>query len=181
MAKDAKGHGSDKRDGGKLSTAAQERIAINRSSDRNLYHNARADVPAHSLGVSKIGITPPVSDKAVAAAAAARGGFSVTPRGESPSDGHMVALQGRTMTVDPATLRENPRAVLEHYVKSNADVFKDPTVHIGGWEHNGLMHIDPAEHVINRGTAMNLGRARNQISIYDVKNNKEIPTGGTGK
>jgi hypothetical protein len=183
MAKDAKGHGSEKRG---LTSAAQEKVALNKAADKNLYHKADDDrkVPAHQEGVNAIPkAAPPITEKAHAAIAegAKAGGFSVTPRGESPTSGHMVALPGRTLSVPTEQFKANPRSYVEPFVKSNADVFRNPAMHVVGGEHEGRMHIDPSENIPNREKAIAACKERNQIEIWDVKHNRGIPTGGTGK
>lgn len=165
MAKDAKGHGSEKRGGS----------------------GARDQAPAHSAGVQAVGRSAPqVSDAAmgVIRGAAPGTGFSVTPGGAQPTDGYMVSLPSRTQSVDQAALSgPGGRDIINQYTATHADVFGgNPAVHIGGWNDPGTkkMSLDPSEQFKDRGKAIAAGVARNQKAIWDVKNKTEIPTGGSG-
>ena len=111
-------------------------------------------------------------------------GFSVTPDGRQPTDGYMVSLPGRTHLIDPAELNgPQGHEVVAAHTAAHSDVYKNPAMHIGGWTNDatGKMHLDPSENIKDRATAERLGRERNQIAIYDVKNKRTIETGGTGE
>jgi hypothetical protein len=43
------------------------------------------------------------------------------------------------------------------------------------------VHLDVNQHEASLPKAMELGTGRNQLSIWDIKNEKEILTGGTGR
>jgi hypothetical protein len=95
----------------------------------------------------------------------------------------MVAVPGRTQYVDAADLA-GPRGkqIIDGFVRANSDLYaNNPAMHIGGWTNNGKVSLDPSERIANPDKAYAAGVARNQISIWDVKHGKEIPTGGTGK
>jgi hypothetical protein len=71
--------------------------------------------------------------------------------------------------------------IINDFVQKNSDLYaNNPAMHIGGWN-EGKVSLDPSENIADRNKAYSEGVARNQISIWDVKNQKEIPTGGTGK
>jgi len=150
--KDAKGHGSEKRG-------------------------------AHAAGVEKIGRPIPVSPKAIAIIKErATTGFSVKPNGEEPpSKGFQVAMAGRTEP-QPLDLKNIPAEVDAH-VQKNAGVYASPNTYIGGWNspYTGKVHLEPSRYIPHRRIAEGLGKARNQVSIWDNKNVTDIPTGGTGK
>jgi hypothetical protein len=137
---------------------------------------------AHSSGVDQIGKSIPISPKAVKIIAKnATSGFSVTPSGKVPTTGFQVAVRGRTES-EPLDLKNVAAQVAAHVAK-NADVYKDPAMHIGGWNspYTGKVHLEPSQNVSDRSTAVSLGVERNQHSIWDNKNMTDIKTGGTGK
>lgn len=106
-------------------------------------------------------------------------GFSVHPgTGRSPTSGYMVAQPGRTQLLNAGELSADHVA---QFVTKNADVFQRPDMHIGGWTKGGKMYLDPSENIHDLDVAVAAGRARNQIAIWDVKNKREIQTGGTGR
>jgi hypothetical protein len=156
MSKDAKGHGS----------------------------NARG---AHSSGVDQVGKpAPQVNDAAMKVISSTKPGegFSITPGGSQPTDGHMVALPSRTQDVDPAALSgPGGRAIIDAFTAKNADVFSgNPNMHVGGWldPDTHKLSLDPSENIKDRKTAIASGIARNQKEIWDVKNKTGIKTGGSG-
>jgi hypothetical protein len=137
---------------------------------------------SHSDGVNKVGRPIPISPKAVGIIQKnALTGFSVTPSGKVPTTGFQVALQGRTESA-PLNLKNVAGDIAAHVAK-NADVYKDPAMHIGGWNspYTGKVHLEPSQNVPDRATAKRLGSERNQHSIWDNKNMTDIKTGGTGK
>jgi len=158
MPKDAKGHGSNPRGG--------------------------PQGPAHQVGVNSVGkAPPPVTKTALDTIRQNPGGFSVTPGGRQPTGGFMVSIPGRTQLLDEADLA-GPRAaeIVNQFTSKNADAFgNNPNMHIGGWTSGGKVYLDPSENIHDREAAIAAGRQRNQIAIWDVANQKEIPTGGTGK
>lgn len=167
--KDAKGHGSEKR--------GHNDNPFPESYRQHALWNA-----AHQVGVAKIPVAPQVSPAALAVIRAGHEGFSVTPSGQQPTSGHMVAMPGRTAKIDAADLA-GPRGhdIVSQHVMTHSDVYSNPNVHLGGWMHEGKMLLEPSENIRSRSAAIKAGRERNQIAIWDVKRQREIPTGGTGK
>lgn len=166
--KDAKGHGSEARGGDRRVEGSQ---LLNRFRQR----------AAHTSGVDQIGKPVPISPKAIGIVQKqALTGFSVTPSGKVPTTGFQVALQGRTEP-QPLNLKNVAGDVAAHVAK-NADVYKDPSMHIGGWNspYTGKVHLEPSQNVKDRATAVRLGGERNQHSIWDNKNLTDIKTAGTG-
>jgi len=67
------------------------------------------------------------------------------------------------------------------YSRTNSDVLQKDSMHLGSWaDETGKVHLDVSEKVPSRATAIKLGRARNQMSIWDNARKKLINTGGTG-
>jgi len=52
--------------------------------------------------------------------------------------------------------------------------------YLGTWLNGGKIFLDVSENITDVGKATRLGRERNQIKIWDVANQVEIDTGGTG-
>lgn len=120
-----------------------------------------------------------VIDKAMA-----NGGISWHPGdGSEPTDGYMVAVQGHSRILPDTTSDEEMVSALKDYVREKQDLFRaNPNMHVGLWhdeEHHELT-FDPSEHVADQDQATQLGRDRNQQSIWSVKNGTTIDTGGTG-
>lgn len=111
------------------------------------------------------------------------GGFSITPRGKTPTDGFMVSLPGRTRIVSEEDLRgPMGKRILADYAKQHSDVLRQPGAHIGGWtdKATGKTYLDVSQNIKNQDRAVAAGKAHNQIAIWDVKHGKEVNTGGTG-
>jgi hypothetical protein len=150
--KDAKGHGSNKRG-------------------------------SHATGVSQVGqpvqFSPAVLAK-MQALLARKGGFSVRPSdGASPKSGYMVSLPGHSHVSDSGITPET----LRQFGMQHSDALSAKGAHIGGWTDaaTGKTYLDVSHKFSDRGRAIEAGKARNQIAIYDVKRGKDIRTGGTGK
>jgi hypothetical protein len=113
----------------------------------------------------------------VAKAAATKGdGFSFHPgTGEAPTDGYMVETHlDRGQQYDHPPTAEDIRA----FTEKNKDLLsKNPDLFVGGYKNS----LGISERLTDQAAAEDLGKKTNQISIYDVKNGKEIPTGGTGE
>lgn len=152
MPKDALGHGSNPRGGA-----------------------------AHQAGVNEIAKPIIVHPSVANTIKGNPNGFSVHPTtGAQPSGGYMVSVPGRTRLLDPSEVSADR---VHSFAAANADVFRNPNMHIGGWHNSedGKFYLDASENIKGRNAAIAAGRARNQIAIFDVKNRREISTGGTGK
>jgi predicted GNAT family acetyltransferase len=103
-------------------------------------------------------------------------GFSYHPgTGEAPTDGFMVETHlDRGQQYDHPPTAEDIRA----FTEKNKDLLsKNPELYVGGYKNS----LGISERLTDQAAAEDLGKKTNQISIYDVKNGKEIPTGGTGE
>jgi len=130
--------------------------------------------------------TPPVASAALKAAHA--GGGTLEPQtGKSITTGVAVALDPKYSKVIPGedwfSDDDKAEAALMQWMDDNHEVFQaNPKVKVGIW-HNPETNdvwLDPSEVVDDRDQAIQLGRQRNQISVYDIGAGEEIPTGGTG-
>lgn len=116
-----------------------------------------------------------------------QGGLTVSMvDGSEPPDGYMVA---RTEGVKPAIAEasdfydsERGPEVLGSFLKENKQQLTGGD-YLGLWHDtdSGKVFLDVAQNVKDRGTAERLGSERDQISIWDVVEGQEIPTGGTGE
>ena len=77
-----------------------------------------------------------------------------------------------------------PRAVeiANEYARNHSSALSQPGATLGGWTNKAesKTYLDVSQNINDREAAVNAGKARNQIAIWDVKS-AEIPTGGTGK
>lgn len=146
-----------------------------------MWEGAGGDKGSHAAGTNSVGKTL-VSPKVVDVIRQNPGGFSVSPDGKIPSRGYMVSVAGRTKILDEHALAgEGAHSIINDYARQNADVLKTPGAHIGGWTDKGKVYLDVSHNVTNQRAAVKAGKMGNQIAIWDVKRQREIRTGGTGK
>lgn len=131
---------------------------------------------SHAAGVNQVG-RPAVTPKALSLIRRAPNGISVTPQGETPKGGYMVSVPGSRII----SAREDPQHVIDEFARANAEALKTPGTYIGSWKNAGKNYFDVSHNISDRNAAIQAGRARNQIAIFDVKRGREISTGGTGK
>jgi hypothetical protein len=88
-----------------------------------------------------------------------------------------------TGILDAAELT-GPRAVeiAIEYARNHSSALRRPGATLGGWTNKAASksYLDVSQNINDREAAVNAGKARNQIAIWDVKS-AEIPTDGTGK
>lgn len=70
---------------------------------------------------------------------------------------------------------------IEGFLVANQDLLADSSNSLGVWNHEGKTYLDVVKLVENYDEAVDLGKQHNQIAIWDLRNNNEIPTGGTGE
>jgi GNAT superfamily N-acetyltransferase len=72
--------------------------------------------------------------------------------------------------------------ILSSYMKRHKAEFNNTNNYLGLWHNtdDGQVYLDVSENIKDEGEAISRGRDRDQISIWDVANFKEIETGGTG-
>jgi hypothetical protein len=104
--------------------------------------------------------------------------------GAEPTKGFMVAKGGKQSAIvdadefyDPV---KGPKA-MSSFLKSNREL--STGAYLGLWHNkgDGKVYLDVSENIMDQGAAVSAGRKRDQISIWDVANFKEIDTGGTGQ
>ena len=67
------------------------------------------------------------------------------------------------------------------YARNHSSELSQPGATLGLWTNKaGKTFLEVSQNIEDRDAAVNAGKARNQIAIWDVKS-AEIPTSGTGK
>lgn len=71
---------------------------------------------------------------------------------------------------------------IERFIIANHALLTDPRCTVGTWydSDNGITYLDVSAVFANQHVAVTLAKEYNQISIWDLKNSKDIETGGTG-
>ena len=114
----------------------------------------------------------------------ANGGLSVNMvDGSEPTKGFMVAMGGSKGAIVDADEFYDPERgpeALGSFMKANRELSEGS--YLGLWHNqaDGKVYLDVSENIMDRDTAIDAGRKRDQISIWDVANFEEIDTGGTG-
>ena len=123
------------------------------------------------------------------------GGFTHHPTKGTPTSGYIVSSdtkEKRGKIVDLTDSNVDVKKEVSAYLQKN-EGHLGPNEYIGGYvqksdpkdgEKEGkavALHLDISNHFSDKDEAIRLGRKRNQISVWDVKNGKEILTGGTGR
>ena len=114
----------------------------------------------------------------------ANGGLSVSMvDGSEPTGGFMVAKGGKQSAIVDADEFYDPvkgPAAMSSFLKENRELGEGS--YLGLWHNqaDGKVYFDVSENIMDRATAIQAGRDRDQISIWDVANLEEINTGGTG-
>jgi hypothetical protein len=72
--------------------------------------------------------------------------------------------------------------IANEYARNHSSALSQPGATFGGWTNKAesKIYLDVSQNINDREAAVNAGKARNQIAIWDVKS-AEISTGGTGK
>jgi len=114
------------------------------------------------------------------------GGLSVSLKdGSEPTKGFMVAKGKKFAAIvkaDEFFDEAKGAEILSSYMKQHKSEFNNTNNYLGLWHNtdDGQVYLDVSENIKDEGEAISRGRERDQISIWDVANFKEIETGGTG-
>jgi hypothetical protein len=103
------------------------------------------------------------------------GGFSVDPvTGHDVTDGYAVSIHPQDGSILGAV---TPGAIIE-YVVHHADARARPGAVFGGWRDpaDGRIYLDVSTFVHDRTEALALGRAHDQLAIYDFAAGESIRT-----
>jgi hypothetical protein len=115
------------------------------------------------------------------------GGLSVSLKdGSEPTKGFMVAKGKKFAAIvkaDDFFDEDKGAEILSSYMKQHKSEFNNSNNYLGLWHNTDdgqQVYLDVSENIKDEGEAISRGRERDQISIWDVANFKEIETGGTG-
>jgi hypothetical protein len=108
-------------------------------------------------------------------------GFTVALNGKVPTNGYQVAIPGHQLAA-PIGTANNGEAQLQSWAMANANALKQAG-YVGGYLNRttGNYEIEPSQNIKSRNAAVRVGIARNQVSIWNHRKSREIPTGGTGR
>jgi len=114
------------------------------------------------------------------------GGLSVSLKdGSEPTKGFMVAKGKKYAAIvkaDDFFDEAKGAEILSSYMKQHKADLATGKNYLGLWHNteDGQVYLDVSENIMDEGEATSRGRERDQISIWDVANFKEVQTGGTG-
>ena len=101
------------------------------------------------------------------------GGLTIKPfQNEKPETGYMVALEGYELKV-PVT--EFFTGLVADYLGEHAQKLMDnPSLCMGTWVNEGFVYLDLSENIPNREQALELGRERHQLAIFNLETFEEV-------
>ena len=101
------------------------------------------------------------------------GGLTIKPfQNEKPSEGYMVALEGYELQVP---LSEFFTGIVADYIGQHAQkLMSNPALCLGTWINEGIVYLDLSENVPNREKALELGRERHQLAIFNLETFEEV-------
>lgn len=101
------------------------------------------------------------------------GGLTIKPfTGEKPASGYMVALPGYELQV-PVT--EFFTGIVADYIGEHAQKLMDnPSLCLGTWVNEGTVYLDLSENIASRDKALELGKEREQLAIFNLETFEEV-------
>jgi hypothetical protein len=105
---------------------------------------------------------------------ARHGGFTVAPDGREPDHGYVISpYPDRSYTAPADTITA---ADLYEYAGKNADLLALPDHYLGGWvdDQTGQVWLDISILAPDLPAAEVLGRAYNQLAVYDLTAGREV-------
>lgn len=103
----------------------------------------------------------------------ANGGLTIKPfQNEKPETGYMVALEGYELQV-PVT--EFFTGVVADYIGQHAQkLMANPSLCLGTWVNEGIVYLDLSENISSKEQALELGKERNQLAIFNLETFEEV-------
>lgn len=103
----------------------------------------------------------------------ANGGLTVKPfTGEKPASGYMVALEGYELQVP---VSEFFTGIVADYIGQHAQkLMANPSLCLGTWVNEGVVYLDLSENIQSRDKALELGRERSQLAIFNLETFEEV-------
>lgn len=101
------------------------------------------------------------------------GGLTIKPfTGEKPASGYMVALQGYELQVP---VSEFFTGIVADYIGEHAQkLMSNPALCLGTWVNEGVVYLDLSENIASREKALELGRERSQLAIFNLETFEEV-------
>lgn len=115
------------------------------------------------------------------------GDDAVILTGQQPKSGYAVAtgIAGEIHQASDFFDKGKGVVMVDNFLQKHAAHFEKPQMHLGIWHEvkTGRVFLDVTEvfPANARSVALRAGRDRNQISIFNLRTFKEIPTGGDGR
>jgi len=163
--------------------ATLEDVEITRAKD--VKKHGDHDQSSHGSWAHGVQVAPEIV-RSTLESVKANGGLTVDMKdGSSPKDGFMVARGKKFAAIvkaDDFFDEAKGAEILSSYMKQHKSEFNNSNNYLGLWHNtnDGQVYLDVSENIKDEGEAISRGRERDQISIWDVANLKEIETGGTG-
>ena len=112
------------------------------------------------------------------------GGLSIKMTdGSMPDKGYMVSKPTSLSRIVPSKDFYDPKEgwkILREYEQKHSQDLATGRNYLGTWEKDGKVFLDVSQNIMDRTEATSLGASRDQLKIWDVVNQVEIDTGGTG-
>ena len=102
------------------------------------------------------------------------GGLSANYIGRAPKTGYMVGGVVPSRTVDAAAGRAAISSVIREFYSENRAVLKRPGTYLGTWVDGGKVYIDISQRTGTKKRALELGRARGELAVYDVARGESV-------
>lgn len=99
-----------------------------------------------------------------------RDGFTLKPNLDYPRKGYLVGTGWEEKHFD----KDNLPTARNHINQIFNTIENRQGLYIGGWSHNGKCIVEISEGFNSLENAIEVGKMRKQISIWDVENQKEI-------
>lgn len=97
------------------------------------------------------------------------GSYRLTNGQPTPESGYMVSLKGYERQVDELTSTN-----LKNYILEHSQIIHEMDLFVGVWEYRGKWYLDLSQNIKDLHRALSVGKERNQISIYDCQNRREV-------
>ena len=109
------------------------------------------------------------------------GGDSVNYIGRRPVSGFMVGGVVKSKVLPASASREDVRQAVKAFVDQHRPILRKPGMYLGGWkDDDGTYWIDISQRKGTLSAATAIGKARNEIGVFNVRTFKTINIGGTG-